>query len=532
MRLLLGPDVDPADALAGAALVDDLAVDQPRLPDDRAAPPRGARATSSRAAPAGDAAAPAIVSEVDLFLRLCPAPTIGITGTKGKTTTSALTHALLATDDRRTRRSSAATSACRSSSGCPSSRRATASCVELSELQLPTLSRGHDRRGLHERHRRPPRPARHARGVPARSSAASPSSSIPAGALVLNLDDPVVAGYGAATAARVVRYRRGELPPGGLGVAHGWIVADAIEPLAGHRADSAAAPFAGRPRSCPLAELGVPGRPQRLERAGRGRRRAPVRDPGRRRSGARPRRSRASSTAWSASRRSTASASSTTPRAPSPTRSSRRCARSTRPIVLIAGGRDKGVDLTDLAAVVAERAAAAVLIGESGPDARAPVPRRRPRDDRARRLAGGGRRGGRRAGPRGRPLAASGRRTGRHGAAEPGRGELRHVRGLRGPRPRVQGRGRAARRASGGLMDFVGRRLLGCPTRLGRARRRRGRRRRRRAPRRPAAGARAPVRRRGATRRAAPARTSSAASATSPTTRSCSPSSPSPRSAS
>ncbi|HEX7399040.1 MAG TPA: cyanophycin synthetase, partial [Candidatus Limnocylindrales bacterium] len=37
------------------------------------------------------------------------------------------------------------------------------------------------------------------------------------------------------------------------------------------------------------------------------------------------------------------------------------------PLVLIAGGRDKGVDLRALAPVVAERAAAAVLIGESGP---------------------------------------------------------------------------------------------------------------------------------------------------------------------
>jgi UDP-N-acetylmuramoylalanine--D-glutamate ligase len=37
------------------------------------------------------------------------------------------------------------------------------------------------------------------------------------------------------------------------------------------------------------------------------------------------------------------------------------------PLVLIAGGRDKGVDLRELAPVVAERAAAAVLIGESGP---------------------------------------------------------------------------------------------------------------------------------------------------------------------
>ncbi|MEO8207758.1 MAG: cyanophycin synthetase, partial [Chloroflexota bacterium] len=37
------------------------------------------------------------------------------------------------------------------------------------------------------------------------------------------------------------------------------------------------------------------------------------------------------------------------------------------PIVLIAGGRDKGVDLGPLAAHVAQRAAAAVLIGESAP---------------------------------------------------------------------------------------------------------------------------------------------------------------------
>jgi UDP-N-acetylmuramoylalanine--D-glutamate ligase len=38
------------------------------------------------------------------------------------------------------------------------------------------------------------------------------------------------------------------------------------------------------------------------------------------------------------------------------------------PIVLIAGGRAKGIDLSALAPVVAERASAAVLIGESGPD--------------------------------------------------------------------------------------------------------------------------------------------------------------------
>jgi UDP-N-acetylmuramoylalanine--D-glutamate ligase len=38
------------------------------------------------------------------------------------------------------------------------------------------------------------------------------------------------------------------------------------------------------------------------------------------------------------------------------------------PVILIAGGRDKGVDLSDLPPVVAERAVAAVVIGESGPE--------------------------------------------------------------------------------------------------------------------------------------------------------------------
>ncbi len=39
-----------------------------------------------------------VSSQTQLFLQLCPAPVLGITGTKGKGTTTALTHALLATD--------------------------------------------------------------------------------------------------------------------------------------------------------------------------------------------------------------------------------------------------------------------------------------------------------------------------------------------------------------------------------------------------------------------------------------------------
>jgi UDP-N-acetylmuramoylalanine--D-glutamate ligase len=41
-----------------------------------------------------------VSSEIDLFLRLCPGTVIGITGTNGKTTTTALTGSVLATGDR------------------------------------------------------------------------------------------------------------------------------------------------------------------------------------------------------------------------------------------------------------------------------------------------------------------------------------------------------------------------------------------------------------------------------------------------
>ena len=146
IRLLAGPRVDPAEALTGAALVatspavnPDYPTTEPRL--------RAALQGLVAARAAGDPTAPAIVSEPDLVLRLCPAPTIGISGTKGKTTTSALAHALLAADPEH-----------RAILGgnigrplverLPELRPDDRVVIELSELQLPTLSRGRPWRPL------------------------------------------------------------------------------------------------------------------------------------------------------------------------------------------------------------------------------------------------------------------------------------------------------------------------------------------------------------------------------------------------
>jgi UDP-N-acetylmuramoylalanine--D-glutamate ligase len=170
VRLALGPDVDPASAWAGSALV---ATSPSINPDFPTTEPRLRAGLLTLVA---DAAAPALVSEADLFLRLCPAPTIGVTGTKGKTTTSSLIAAVLAADPSHP-------VVLGGNIGIPLVERlpeltpAHRVVIELSELQLPTLSRGTDRRGLHERHVRPPRPPRLARGLPGGEAAARRSWS-------------------------------------------------------------------------------------------------------------------------------------------------------------------------------------------------------------------------------------------------------------------------------------------------------------------------------------------------------------------
>ncbi len=361
VTLRLGPDVEPASTWADAELV---ATSPSITPDHPTTEPRlrAALLDLVAARQRGDPGAPALVSEADLFLRLCPAPTIGVTGTKGKTTTSSLIAAILATD-------AGHPVVLGGNIGLPLVDQLISLTPdhrvvdELSELQLPTLSRGTtvavytnvtsdhlDRHGTLEAYRQVKR--RLAELVD------------PNGALVLNLDDPVVASYTRAGTARFVPYRRTTPPVGGLGVVDGWIVADRVARL--DLAGGGVAPIGADDRILPVGELTIPG-DHNVSNAlaavatgllfgiGPDAIRAAVKAFG----GVEH---RLEIVALVDGVRFVNDSQGTQPDA---------VAAALRafdpPVVLIAGGRDKGIDLTDLAPVVAERAAAAVLIGESGP---------------------------------------------------------------------------------------------------------------------------------------------------------------------
>jgi UDP-N-acetylmuramoylalanine--D-glutamate ligase len=186
----------------------------------------------------------------------------------------------------------------------------------------------------------------------------------PAGALVLNLDDPVVGGYAGLGTAPAVCYRLERPIPGGLGLVDGWVVAAGVERLPAAGGGTAWTGPGGR--VMPVGELSLPGRHNAsnlLAAVAVGLL-----------FGIAPDAIRAAAATFEGVEhrlepvglvdgvRFVNDSQGTQPDA---------VAAALRsfdpPLVLIAGGRDKGVDLTSLAPVVAERAAAAVLIGESGP---------------------------------------------------------------------------------------------------------------------------------------------------------------------
>lgn len=362
VRLTLGPDVEPASSWTDA----DLVTTSPSInPDYPTTEPRLRTALRELVAArsTGDPSAPALVSEPDLFLRLCIAPTIGVTGTKGKTTTSALIAAILAGDPLHP-------VILGGNIGVPIVERLAEITTEhrvvyeLSELQLPTLSRGTtvavytnvtsdhlDRHGSLEAYRRVKR--------------ILAERVDPGGALVLNAEDPLVAQYATLGRARAVPYRRDRPMPGGLGVVDGWIVAADVErlPLVG----GGSASTGPEGRVMPVAELGIPGAhnvSNALAATAVGLL-----------FGVAPAAIRAAAAAFTGVEhrlepvavvdgvRFVNDSQGTQPdaviaalRAFDP------------PIVLIAGGQDKGVDLREMVRVAAKLAVSAVVIGESGPD--------------------------------------------------------------------------------------------------------------------------------------------------------------------
>jgi UDP-N-acetylmuramoylalanine--D-glutamate ligase len=359
--LQLGPDVDPATTWSGAALVTtspsinpDYATTEPRL--------RGALRALVDARAAGDRSAPPLVSEADLFLRLCPAPVVGVTGTKGKTTTASLAHAILATD-------AVHPAILGGNIGTPIVERLPELTpdhrvvFELSELQLPTLSTGTtvavytnvtsdhlDRHGSLEAYRR----------VKERLA----ELVAPDGALVLNADDPIVAAYAGHGRSTAIRYRLGSPGAGELGIVDDWIVADGIGRLTLTGGGPATTGPGGR--ILPLDDVPLFGRHNVANTL------AAVAvgllfgiEPGAIRRGVSSFTGvehRLEPVAEIDGVRFVNDSMGTQPDAVIAALES-----FDPPLVLIAGGRDKGVDLSALAIVVARRAAAAVLIGESGP---------------------------------------------------------------------------------------------------------------------------------------------------------------------
>jgi UDP-N-acetylmuramoylalanine--D-glutamate ligase len=363
VELRLGPDVDPASSWVSA----DLVATSPSInPDFPTAEPqvRAALAALVAANRADPESAPALVSEPDLVLRMCPCPTIGVTGTKGKTTTSSLTAALLATDP-------AHPVVLGGNIGIPLVERLTELTpkhrvvIELSELQLPTLSRGTtvavytnvtsdhlDRHGTMAAYR----------AVKRRLA----DLVDPRGALVLNADDPIVAGYAEGARAPVVTYRRGWPAPAGVGVEDGWIAAWGVAPVAIAGLATASTDIAPHIRIVPVEELAIPGE-HNVSNAMAAMAVARL-------FGITPNAIRQAAAAFTGVEnrlepvdvvdgvRFINDSQGTQPDAVVAA-----LRAFPKPLVLIAGGRDKGVDLSGLGPAAAERANAAILIGESGP---------------------------------------------------------------------------------------------------------------------------------------------------------------------
>ena len=295
---------------------------------------------------AAEARGAELVSEVELFLRLTRARILGVTGTKGKTTTASLVAAML--------ERAGLPSVLGGNIGTPLIERATElgpndwAIVELSELQLPTISRGADvalYTNVGEDHLDRHGTAEAYRAVKARLA----ELSAPSGRIVLNDDDPGCRELGdRLSPASVAWYGREEPRRGHIEAwldEEGWVCVAGERllpapdvPLPGRHmlsnvlGASLGAFLAGAPPAAIGAAIGgFEGVPHRLELIAE-------------RGGVR----------WINDSQATI-----------PVAAIAALEAFDAPIVLISGGKDKGLAYADFADAVAARARAAILIGET-----------------------------------------------------------------------------------------------------------------------------------------------------------------------
>ena len=293
---------------------------------------------------AAEARGAEVISEIGLFLRLTRAHVLGVTGTKGKTTTTSLLGAML--------EAGGVPSVVGGNIGTPLIERADEldadawALLELSELQLPTIDRGADialYTNIGEDHLDRHGSVEAYRAVKARLA----ELSVPSGRIVLNGDDPGCRDLATRLPAATIAWYALEASKGNDASINldGWLVvrgnrviAAADVPLPGRHmlsnvlgAALAATLVGVGPERIGHAIREFPGVPHRLESLGE-------------RNGVR----------WINDSQATI-----------PVAAIAALESFDAPIVLIAGGKDKGLEYNAFADAIAARCRAAVLIGET-----------------------------------------------------------------------------------------------------------------------------------------------------------------------
>jgi UDP-N-acetylmuramoylalanine--D-glutamate ligase len=363
IRTSFGDAENLAPLLASA----DLVVHSPAVtlgfPTVRPAIERDLREFAARAIPlVGERTArgPILISEPEWALRLLGNRwRVGVTGTKGKSTTSNLIATILARDP-------SYPVELGGNNGKPLIGRAsvlppeTRVVIELSELQLPSLLSSVDVgvfTNVTVDHL-----DRHGSVGAYRSVKRLLADRIADdGVMVVNLDDPVVAAYAGIGRVETVGYRLSSPVPGGLGIVDGWIVAAGV--LRAPRFGGGTAATGPGGRIMPVGEVALPGAhsvSNVLAAVSVGLIAGVAPD---------AIRSAVSSFTGIPHRLETVAVANgiryvNDSQATQPDAVAAAVRAFPSPLILIAGGRSKGLDLTDLAPVIAERCAAAVVMGE------------------------------------------------------------------------------------------------------------------------------------------------------------------------